>query len=171
MNKKPDVISTPRLCLGPIGDNQEKAVMDLLTNQEIGRTYMVPDFTSREQVYRVYDAFRRLSRAEDRFVYGIYREETLVGLLNDVGMENGCIELGYVIHPDYKNRGYATEALAAAMNALFDMGFSRVRTGAFPENLPSIRVMEKCGMVRLKETETLEYRGKTYDCVLYEKQA
>ena len=169
MNKKPDVITTPRLRLGPVRDEQEDAVIDLLAKEEVGRTYMLPEFTCREQIYRVFDTYRQRSRAEDRFVYGIYRDEVLVGLLNDVCIENGGIELGYIIHPDHKNQGYATEALAGATKALFDMGFSRVRTGAFPENIPSIRVMEKCGMVRLEETETLEYRGKTYHCVLFEK--
>ena len=47
MNKKPDVITTPRLRLGPVGDEQEDAVIDLLAKEEVGRTYMLPEFTCR----------------------------------------------------------------------------------------------------------------------------
>ncbi len=46
--------------------------------------------------------------------------------------------------------------------------FTVVKTGAFTENIASIRVMEKCGMRRFDETEEIEYRGKNHTCVYYE---
>ena len=78
------------------------------------------------------------------------------------------IEIGFAFHPEYHNRGYATETLKAAIKILFDMGYSVIKTGAFEINLPSQRVMEKSGMTRLAATESIDYRGTTHKCVLYE---
>jgi RimJ/RimL family protein N-acetyltransferase len=93
----------------------------------------------------------------------------LVGFLNDVEIENGAIELGYVIHPRFQGNGYATEALGIAIGELFHLGFQAVITGAFRQNAASIRVMEKNGMTRIEKTEPIEYRGKTHICVYYTK--
>ena len=93
-----------------------------------------------------------------------------MGFLNEVEKGNGEIELGLVIDPACKNRGYGTEALGAAMEELLCMGHRVVKTGAFAENAPSIRVMEKCGMTRLPQTEEVEYRGQRHCCVWFEKR-
>ena len=168
---KPNEIHTPRLRLGPVEEAQREAVIELITHPEVGKTYMVPNFTCRADMDRVYEKYHQLSHMPERFVYGIYLGDTLVGLMNDVCVENGTIELGYLVHPRHHNQGFATEALAAAIETLFRMGYPTVRTGAFPENRPSIRVMEKNGMTRLELTEDVEYRGQVYRCVLFEKQA
>ncbi len=56
--------------------------------------------------------------------------------------------LGYTFHPDYWGRGYATEATQAIIRYLFeDFGVSRIESSAHPDNPPSHRVMEACGLV------------------------
>ena len=171
MGAKPDQIPTPRLCLRPFAPADAETMVDLLSHPQVGKTYMVPDFSSREEAYPLFRRLLELSLGNDRFVYGIYYGDVPVGMLNDVGVENGCVELGYVIHPAYWNRGFATEALAAAMDTLFRMGFHTVITGAFEENIPSIRVMEKCGMTRIAQNEDIEYRGSLHHCVYFGKKA
>ena len=163
-------INTPRLCLRAMTDADADKVMALLTNEEVGKTYLVPDFQSQEDVRRVFEALKRLSASPEHFVYGIYLQEELIGFLNDVEIEGAEIELGFVIDPSRKNRGYATEALAAAMETLFRLEYCVVKTGAFQENAASIRVMEKCAMVRLPQVTPLEYRGITHNCVWFEKR-
>lgn len=46
-----------------------------------------------------------------RLEYGVYLDGKLIGFVNDCGIEDGEIEIGYVIHPGYPGHGYATEAL------------------------------------------------------------
>ncbi|HEY4609712.1 MAG TPA: GNAT family N-acetyltransferase [Ilumatobacteraceae bacterium] len=59
-----------------------------------------------------------------------------------------CGTLGYTFHPDYWGRGYATEAAEAIVRYLFtDMGVSRVESSLHPENPPSARVLEACGLI------------------------
>lgn len=78
------------------------------------------------------------------------------------------IELGYVIHPAYQGKGYATEMLNAVLLDLKELGYIKVLAGAFEENIASIRVMEKCGMEKTDREEDIAYRGRKHHCVYYE---
>jgi len=55
-------------------------------------------------------------------------------------------ELGYVILPDYWNRGLMTEAVRAICTWGFEMGLHRISARCEVENFASARVMEKAGM-------------------------
>jgi len=158
-------IHTQRLTLRPIAESDRTEMYALLTDDIVRQTYMLPDFVDEAALERMFQRFRALSEAEERFVTGIALEDRLIGFINDVGMENGCIELGYVIAPAHHNCGYAAEALGAAIAALFGRGFVRVEAGAFEENAASLRVMEKCGMAPTGKTEQIDYRGTTHTCV------
>ena len=93
---------------------------------------------------------------------------TLIGFINDVEIDGDSIEIGYVIHPNHKNKGYASEVLAAAIKELFRIGYSCIRTGLFSDNNASRHVMEKCGMKLTSKTDEIEYRGKVHHCNYYE---
>lgn len=55
---------------------------------------------------------------------------------------------GYTFHPDYWGRGYATEASTALVRYLFDeLGVTRVESSLHPDNPPSARVLEACGLL------------------------
>jgi RimJ/RimL family protein N-acetyltransferase len=163
-------ILTARLCLQVIDQQDFDALITLLKNEKIAQTYMVPSLSSREDERKLFDAIKRTSQSSNRFAYGIFWEDVFVGLINDVGVSGSEIELGFVIHPDYQGKGFATEALTALTSQLFALGFSTVKTAAFEHNAASIRVMEKCGMTRLDDVTEEEYRGKTHRCVWFEKR-
>lgn len=163
-------ILTARLCLRPFREEDMEALYGLLTNEEIKKTYMIPDFPSREAADKMCRRFVDLSLDEGRFVRGIYLENGLIGFLNDVEMTEKTVEIGYVIHPLHWNRGYATEAVQGALAVLLDSGFDAVRAGYFEENEASGRVMEKAGMEKITYEDALEYRGKTHRCLYYEKR-
>jgi len=55
-------------------------------------------------------------------------------------------EVGFWIGREHWNQGYATEALNEVLEEAFDTGVSKVWGRCLEDNLPSIRVMEKCGM-------------------------
>lgn len=69
----------------------------------------------------------------------------------------GMPEAGWVIASHAHGKGYATEAVRAAM-AWGDQHFAAARTACIiaPENVPSIRVAEKCGYRELHRTA---YKG------------
>ena len=164
---KPAKIETARLCLCEITDKDCDAFCSLFTNEIVAKTYILPEFKSREEQILLFNRIKELSYINTRFVYGISLNDEIIGLINDVDISGDEIELGFAFHPDYYNQGYATETLKAAIKTLFNMGYTAVKTGAFESNLASQRVMEKCGMTKLPDTESIEYRGVTHKCVFY----
>ena len=148
-------------------ENDEATLAELLTNDRVKQTYMLPDFPSREAALPLARRLVQLSRDETRFVRGMEAAGTLTGFLNDVEIREGTIELGYVVHPAHWGKGFATAALKQAIEELFRLGYRKVLCGAFEENPASIRVMEKAGMRRLGKTDEIEYRGRIHRCVYY----
>ena len=72
-------------------------------------------------------------------------------LIGDLGLftpaDDGEAELGYTIAPVYQRRGYAAEAVRAAVDWLFTARrLRRLVCVADVRNVPSIRLMEKLGM-------------------------
>ena len=66
--------------------------------------------------------------------------------------EGPAPELGYWLGVPYWGRGYATEAVRALIDLAFrDPTVTRVIAETFPDLIPSIRVLEKNGFVRIEE--------------------
>ncbi len=161
------MIQTERLILRSYRDHDQEDMIRLLTNETIKETFMIPEFNSKEEAIQMFQKLQAWSKSKDHYEVGIYLDEKLIGFLNDVMMEQDKIELGFVIHPDYHNHGYATEALLAAINDLFEKGFQEVIAGAFVENKASIHVLEKCKMQRINKEEDIFYHKELKHCVYY----
>lgn len=156
-----------QLTLKPFSPVDAQSALDILTNNDVKQTYMLPDFESREAAHPLFQRLLELSRSTDRYVRGIYLKDQLIGFLNDVEIHGTSMELGYVIHPNHCGKGYMTEALRAAISELFQKGYRKIIAGAFDHNIASIRVMEKAGMQRLNKSDTIEYRGEVHHCIYY----
>lgn len=155
-----------KITLRPITQKDVPALAEILKNDTVKKTYMVPDLTA-EEAMTLATKIAALSEDMARYVRGVYLEDTMIGMLNDVNKEEGTVELGWALHPDYYNRGYATQAVRLAIRDMFSQGYSTVEAGAFPGNAASMRVMEKAGMVRQLKTEDVTYRGVTHTCIFY----
>ncbi len=58
-------------------------------------------------------------------------------------------QLGFMFNPDYQNNGYATETSRAIIKYAFSsLGAHRIVAYCSPDNTPSWKVLEKCGMKR-----------------------
>ena len=169
-SEKSTALKTKNLTLHALAPNDLEDALAIFYSDRVKATYMLPDFPTREDAVRLFDRLYALSRGTEHLVLGIYLENRLIGFLNDTGTDSGTIEVGYALHPDHWNRGYATEALTVAIGELFRLGFSAVRAGFFEENPASGRVMEKSGMHRIDLTEMIEYRDKSHRCIYFEIQ-
>ena len=167
LKNKKEIIYTDRLVLKAFTERDETCVIDMLYHDEIRKTYMVPDFTDRKLAEELFQKLYSYSRSDAHFVYGIYRDEDLIGFINECDIEEDNVELGYVIHPRYKGNGYATEALSACIKELHRVGFERITAGFFEENAASRRVMEKSGMQPMNREEDITYRGLVHHCLYY----
>lgn len=153
--------------LTPILPQDTKILQRLLTDRTIGKTYMLPDYQDPQLALPLVERMIQLSRDPDRFVRAIRLQGQMIGFLNDPEIQNGCIELGYVIDPDKHNHGYMTRALRLAIGQLLAQGYHMVKAGAFEHNAASLRVMEKAGMHRIDYTDYVEYHGVSHRCIYY----
>ncbi|NOX30675.1 MAG: GNAT family N-acetyltransferase [Actinobacteria bacterium] len=81
-------------------------------------------------------------------VDGSEPERILGDLAVEVRWGGRSAMVGYTFHPNYWGRGYATEATQAIISYLFDSyGVSRIESSLHPDNPPSARVLEACGLV------------------------
>ena len=160
-------ITTTRLILSEIRERDFEALTAIMKHEQVGKTYMVPDLPTREAEMKLFTRIRELSERNDRYVFGIFLEDKLIGMLNDTDICGKTIEVGYAIHPEYWGNGYATEALSAVISYLFSAGFEEVIAGAFECNPASLRVMEKSGMKLSNLKGEVEYRGVTHKCIYY----
>ena len=166
MAKLLGIVKTPRLLLKRITARDVAEGIQIYRDERVNKTYMFPDLTE-EAAKKLHDRISMLSANDSRYVRGIFLENKMVGFINDPEISDTTIELGWVVHPDYHNQGYATEAVTHAMKDLFNRGYTEITAGAFEENPASICVMQKTGMHPIGKTEEIEYRGKVHHCVFY----
>lgn len=164
---RPIQIITERLVLRSLDESDKDVLFILFNDTQVKKTYMIPDL-GEEKMNNLLDRIISLSTDKKHFVYGITFNHQLVGFMNDVSIENKEIEVGYFISSKEWNKGYASEALTAAVDVLFDMGFEKVKAAHFENNLASGRVMEKAGMHKVGLGEVIEYRGQKHQCIDYE---
>ena len=141
-----------------------------MTDETVGRTYMLPEYRNRAEAEPLFQRLVQLSGDARRFVAGVYLEGQFIGMMNETEIKDTRIEMGYAYLPQYYNRGFATEAFQGAIGYLFSCGFETVVAGAFAENPASLRVMEKCGMERQNYTDEIAYRGMPHTCIYYAVQ-
>lgn len=159
-------IQTARLTLHPCTDQDTDALVRLLTNPCITRTFLVPDLATPQQAEDLARTLIAFSQTDDtaHLMTGIYQSGALIGFVLDCGVQANEIEIGYVIAPDQQGHGYASEAVRAVLQTLREMGFRRVSAGYFVENTASLRVMQKCGMRQSDQLDTVDYRGQRHAC-------
>jgi RimJ/RimL family protein N-acetyltransferase len=145
----------------------ERLVLRLYTEDDLGDVY---DIQSRPDVTRyLYWGVRDHAQARDSLAMKIaasgLREEgdnlTLAVVLPETGKVIGDVliiwvsrehrrgEIGYIFHPDFGGRGYATEAAEVVLRLGFEaFGLHRVVGRLDGRNTASARVLERLGMRR-----------------------
>lgn len=97
-------------------------------------------------------------------------------LIGDIGIhfltsdpENKQVEIGYTLHKDFHGKGYATEALWAVIDYIFNsLDKHRITASIDPENLKSITLIERLGFRKEAHfVEGLFFHGKWVDDLVY----
>jgi len=144
-----EVLTTKRLTIRPFVDSDLDDVFEMRRDPEIMRFIREPQVKPDETK-------RWIEMISSKW------EDSGIGFCALVDNENGrfagwCglwnlketdeIEVGYAIHKDCWGKGFATEAAQRVLKYAFeDLDLERVVAVAFPENLGSIKVMQKLGM-------------------------
>lgn len=165
---KEKIIISDSILLKSIDDESIDNLYNIITNEDIKKTYMIDNFLTKEEALKYAYYLQTLTYMENMLVYGIYEEKVLVGLINEVSKKDKEIEVGYCILPCYQNKGIATKALQSLIDFLFVSGYEKVKTSVFEENIASKKVMEKCHMVEINYVQEINHQGVTKKCINYE---
>ena len=150
-----DSLQTKRLILSPVvpGDLEKIHDLHLLPETDQYNTQGIPE--TLDQTKAILDAWLERSKAEPlpAFILKIesLEDQKFVGLigLNPGKPKYQMAEIWYKIHPRFWNRGFATEVVNRILEFGFDeLKLHRIEAGCAIENSASMRVLEKCGMVR-----------------------
>lgn len=98
---------------------------------------------------------------EGPLVYpALLKDETCIGYVQAVPLEDGTWEIGYHIGGSYTGQGYASEAVRAFLPVILPkLGITQITGICLADNKASVKVLEHCGFV--KEFEGLgPYQGK-----------
>lgn len=90
---------------------------------------------------------------EGPLVYPILlKDQTNIGYVQAVPMDNGIWEIGYHIGEKYTKKGYATEAVKAFLPVIMQqLHLAEMLGVCLKENQASVKVMERCGFVKVFE--------------------
>jgi RimJ/RimL family protein N-acetyltransferase len=89
---------------------------------------------------------------QSKLRFGIWDNNEMVGSINMVQNRPGTGEVGYWIGGQYKGHGYAKRATEQLANYAFnELGLQRITAWVAPENLPSVKTLEKVGFRRMTE--------------------
>ncbi|KKB79869.1 hypothetical protein VW35_05095 [Devosia soli] len=148
-------IVTPRLILRPFTRGDVDAVFDYRGRRDVA-FYLFDGPLSRDEVATAVQ--QRVvqigwNEPEDKIVLGAELRETgtLIGELSLIwrSEEARQAEVGWIFHPEYQGRGYATEAAGAMFDLAFrDASIHRIFARCDARNGSSWRLMERLGMRR-----------------------
>jgi ribosomal-protein-alanine N-acetyltransferase len=150
------VLETARLILRPFGQEDFNRLAELMANADFMRFSLGPK--THEQTAAFLETVIGWHRAGllSPFAVVMRSDDVLVGycgFLHQEVDEEKEIEIGYRLHPDYWNRGIATDAARKVRDHAFsDLKLPRVISLIHYGNAPSRRVAEKIGMTFEKET-------------------
>ena len=83
-------------------------------------------------------------------VYYLWCEAKSAGAISMTSVSKASGEIGYELDPEYRGIGFATEALAAVVDAAPERhGFTVLSAQAYADNVASLRVLEKTGFARV----------------------
>jgi RimJ/RimL family protein N-acetyltransferase len=165
-------LGTERLILRRPETEDVSNLLNLLSDKEFAAT--VPEIPRREEEIREYlEAERSVTKPELNKCFNLLLERRqdnrVVGLTTLVLRKHSQGEIGYALHGDYRNRGYASEAARAFVDYSFaKLGLHRIYAETRADNTAAWRVMERLGMRREAcFKEMVQEDGDWRDVVVY----
>lgn len=141
-------LSTKRLTLRPVRLGDAEPLFATFSDPETMRYWTEPAHTSLEQT-RGFIA-RNVAAGDTGRSWAITRgSDTPIGLCNLYDRRDQIVGLGYMLAPDGRGHGYATEACQAVLAYAFnDWGIQRIWAQIDPRNTSSAAVLERLGFER-----------------------
>lgn len=166
-------METARLRLRPLRENDVDAVFAYASDPEVARYVAFERHTAPGDSQEfVADCLKRYSEhVLAPWGVELKNDGALIGTIGvtHASETNLRVEVGYAIARPHWNRGYVTEALRAIVPHLFaELPIERVQAFLIPENVASLRVLEKAGF-RYEGTlrKVRMFKGELRDLAAY----
>ncbi len=145
-------LASPRLILRPLHAADANALFSILGDDEVTRYYDDATFTHIAQANEQIAAWENGFRNRRCIRWGITRKDdgTLIGTCGYYGIHPWHMRgsIGYELGRPFWRQGLMTEALNAIIDLGFkDMNLNRIDALVMPENIASIRLLEKIGFI------------------------
>jgi RimJ/RimL family protein N-acetyltransferase len=170
------IISTQRLSLVRLEEQHADAFFSYRSNPEVTK-FLTWTADSIEQVQDfIAGNPAEMGKAGTWFQVAIVQKPINM-LIGDLGVHfkkdkpSEC-ELGYTLIPEYRGKGYASEALSAVISFLFSShSVERITCSVDPHNVASIRLLEKLGFnLEAVYPKSYLFRGQLVDDAVYSVQ-
>ncbi|KAA0549938.1 GNAT family N-acetyltransferase [Bacillus sp. BGMRC 2118] len=167
------VLTTDRLQLRRITLEDKENVFAYFSDDLVTRYFGIDNFTKMEEAEAIINAFNNGFEQKQAIRWGIALKETdeLIGSIgfHNISKNNARVEVGYEITRKEWNKGYATEALKAVINFLFnDACFNRIGATIRPENEASKQLVRKLGFQEEGTLQDYQFtRGNFHDLMMF----
>lgn len=161
-------LGTERLTLRQLSLSDESEVFFQRSDKEMNKYVGNPPCRSLEEARAWIEKINGFAASNESIYWAVCIKgtEKMIGgfCFWNISEEKNSAEIGFTMLPQYQGRGYMSEVLRAALNYGFEqMGAACIEGYTHPDNIPSIRVMEKNGF-RPKEVQP----GDAGEYVVYE---
>jgi [ribosomal protein S5]-alanine N-acetyltransferase len=165
------VLETPRLLLRPMLDTDDQGMFDLDSRPEVLRYLGIPPFTNIAQSQALIHHVQKQYAEHGIGRFAVEWKATgefvgWAGLKFNTEPLNGQVnyyDLGYRLLPKFWGLGIATEASIASLDLAFgQLNAPCVFAGVLPDNLASVKVLEKLGLQFVNQFELLNLNWHWY---------
>ncbi|MDR0897805.1 MAG: GNAT family N-acetyltransferase [Oscillospiraceae bacterium] len=148
------ILESERLTLRRLDEKDAKAMQEYLSDYNYMKyTDYPPNFTVNSDVIHAWKNDAYHAKAMLRWCIALKDTDLCIGTIylflpygDDISGRR--MDIGYEIARKYANKGYVTEAIKKVVEYGFtEMGLKRIQAQIIPENIASIRAVEKCGFV------------------------
>jgi ribosomal-protein-alanine N-acetyltransferase len=169
-------IETERLIIRPFSLNDAEALHEIVSQEEVMK-YLPEDVMSMEEVQGVLswltDCYKKNTpECILKFTLAMVskHDQMLIGWcgLGPLDFEPEEIEIFYGLSEDQWGKGMATEAARAVLHYGFDtIKLDKIAAVTHAQNVASVRIIEKLGMLYRKKIEKLPEKYRSYEGCLY----
>ena len=145
-------IATERLILRKMRVDDVEDMYDYAKRDELTKYLLWYSHESKKHTKDYLKYITKKYRAGEFFDWAIEEKESgrMIGTCGFTSIDptHRTGEIGYVINPDFKGRGYAPEAARAIVEfGFYELELNRIEARFMKGNDPSLRVMQKIGMI------------------------
>ncbi len=168
-------LRTRRLIIEPIQELDLEKIHELhsLPETDLFNTLGIPE--NLDQTERIMRDWMKKNKSGKKknftFKVTLIESKSFIGLISlNLGKPKyNSAEVWYKYHPDFWNKGYATECLKSVLKFGFgELHLHRIEAGCAVENIGSIRTLEKAGMIREgRKRKALPLKNGWSDCFEY----